>query len=278
MSDQLRYRDDFAKEVPKTIVQIGLHAPLQSAIRQILNQKMETLQSPSVQALVFDVNSGQILAQAQATRPRDDYKHFIYELNDKGILSSITVKLPIIKRCNFQTMFTDKGMYGYGLNNLDSSLVPASTFKVLHALAAIEGGFTDFEHKCDVHKGYLPDDVTGLVNLEKIVRLKTMVKIKWVGRHTIKLHRDKQLYHWQSPNRAINTLQRWLMSIHAEFLSSVCSEKGLKFIGPDYSECSLRKPKTRGAASNGWGQELLMDVYQMAGVLQNCFHQHAAIY
>ena len=61
----------------------------------------------------------EILAQAQVTQVRDNLK----DAAQSG---------------DYDSLYTDFGMYGYGRNNLASYMVPASTFKFYTAFMAIE--------------------------------------------------------------------------------------------------------------------------------------------
>ena len=242
------YQTEFEKLVPQTIVQIGLNAKLQDTVRKIVSEHQQILEAPSVQALVFDVKSGHILAQAQATQPHSSFVQYL----DAG---------------DYDNLYADRGMYGYGRNNLNSSMVPASTFKVLHALAAIEGGLTDFEHTCDVHNGYQPEDANWPCKNGSDCSIKDYGPQKGYASHN-STPSGKTNLSWaitQSCNQYFAALA--YEHTHPEVLTRACSDKGLKFGA--YGECSLKSPQSRGAASNGWGQELLMDVYQMAGVLQS---------
>ena len=102
----------FSQRVPNVMTTMGLDATLQSDIRKIIDRYQREYQAPSVQALVFRVDSGEILAQAQVTQVRDNLK----DAAQSG---------------DYDSLYTDFGMYGYGRNNLASYMVPASTFKIL---------------------------------------------------------------------------------------------------------------------------------------------------
>ena len=250
VKEQRGYMSAFENVVPQTIIAIGLNATLQDKVRGILKRHQERLNAPSVQAMVFDVKTGQILSQAQATKPHSSFQKYMDAKDHPNL-------------------FADRGMYGFGRNNLTSSMVPASTFKVLHALAAIEGGFTDFKHKCSVH-GYFPEDADWYCPPGKDCTIKdysSSGKNKGYHEHNLS-STGKTNLSWaitQSCNQYFAALA--YNHTHPEILTKVCSQKGLQF--GSHGQCELKEPKSRGAASNGWGQELLMDVYQMAGVLQS---------
>ena len=250
VTEQREYLTDFERVVPQTIIEIGLNATLQDKVRGVLKKHQERLSAPSVQAVVFDVKTGEILSQAQATKPHSSFQKYL-DAKD------------------YANVFADRGMYGFGRNNLTSSMVPASTFKVLHALAAIEGGFTDFEHKCSVH-GYFPEDADWYCPPDKDCTIKdysSTGRSKGYPEHNL-ASTGKTNLSWaitQSCNQYFAALA--YNHTHPDILTKVCREKGLQF--GSYGQCDLKEPKSRGAASNGWGQELLMDVYQMAGVLQS---------
>jgi cell division protein FtsW (lipid II flippase) len=246
VSTQLEYLSKYEDKVPETVVQIGLHAKLQSAVRNILIDHQVRLDAPSVQALVFDVRSGQILSQAQVTKPRSEYEKYL-EAKD------------------YVNLFTDRGMYGFGRNNLSNAMVPASTFKVLHALAAIEGNVTDFEHTCS-SEGYLPAEAEWPCRKNQDCSISDYGQYKGYSTHNATPTGKTTLSHaiTKSCNQYFAALA--YEHTHPDVMTKVCQEKGLQF--GRFGDCKLKSPGTRGAASNGWGQELLMDVYQMAGVLQ----------
>jgi cell division protein FtsI/penicillin-binding protein 2 len=210
--------------------------------RQIVDKYQRAYQSPSVQALVFRVDSGEILAQAQATQVRDNLK----EAAQSG---------------DYDSLYTDFGMYGYGRNNLASDMVPASTFKILHGLAAIDVGHVDFTHKCDTQVGYLPEDNAWV----------TPKPIEDYGANSVGYSSHNNTSKGTTMSHAIyKSCNQYFAALadthtHPDALVGLCRDKGLRFSGSD--ACSLKPAGTRGAASNGYGQELTMNVYQLANML-----------
>ncbi len=240
LETQEAYKKQLETVVGKQVVQIGLHASLQSKVRTTIEAHRKNLRAPSVQALVFDVQTGHILAQAQATQVRSDMTKYLESSPP-----------------NISSLYTDKGMYGFGRNNLSSAMVPASTFKILHALAAIEGNVTDVTHVCDP-EGYIPDET-------------------WTKPIADYGKRKGWPSHNKTPKKATTLAKAIEVSCnqyfahlayehtHPEALQTLCSQKGIRF--GLQGACALKPEKTRGAASNGWGQELVMNVYQLANVL-----------
>lgn len=257
LKSQQKYLADFeaklAENNPETVVVYGMNPALQMGIRKIVEDARRATDAPSAQALVFNVETGEILAQAQATRPREENKKYMYDENGQE---------KAVQDIDYRSLFLDYGMYGYGRNNLKSAMVPGSTFKILHGLAAIEGGFSDFTHTCK-KEGYLPDDLPKDDPWEK--------PILDFGNHNGRHGRNRTENTLNLTKAITESCNQYFSALahehtHPEILTKLCEEKGIKF--GRTGKCELREPNTRGGASNGYGQELDMDLYQLAAMLQ----------
>lgn len=263
---QIAYAKEFQKVVPQTIVPIYLHGALQNDVRKIVETKREFFDAPSVQALVFNVKTGKILAQAQSTRPRAYFPE-----DDTSIPDSkrypYGIPYPLEKRgdqtINFESLYSDQGIYGYGKNNLANAMVPASTFKILHSLAAIDSGHADFKHTCS-HGGFLPKDAEWDCLKYNIPKKKCSIAYtEGHGKMSV-------------ASGITNSCNQYFAALayehtHPDALFRLCDEKGVKF-GP-LGKCQLEEgdpkgPRGRAASLNGIGQGVLLNVYQIAGVLQ----------
>ena len=214
-------------------LKIGLQADAQARVRQLLQKYRQEWEVPSIQAIVFDLSTGQILVQAQHSAVRSDFQE-------------------TFKRKGYAGLFVDHGMYGYGINQLKSYLVPASTFKVLHALTAIEAEQSEFKHICS-NKGYQPIDSD------------------WGGYHIQDWSKGKGHGHLNLKEGLKLSCNQYFASLaveggtHPDVLSSMCSKKGLEF-SPN-GDCKLAEQGTPGAGMNGFGQGITMNLYQISNIL-----------
>lgn len=233
---------ELSERVPEVVATMGLDATLQSALRGILDAYQTSYDAASVQAIVFRVDSGEILAQAQSTAVRSDLQQAAAN-EDYGQL------------------YTDFGMYGFARNNLSSYMVPASTFKIYHAMAAIDAGHADFTHRCDTTVGYLPKDATW--DPPKPIEDYGANSVGYTSHNNTSKGTTMAHAIYKSCNQYFAALAD--EHTHPQALTELCSEKGIRFSAND--ACVLKPAGTRGAASNGYGQDLTMNVYQLANML-----------
>jgi len=178
----------------------------------------------------------------------------------------------------YHHLYSDRGEYGYGKDLLFSKYTPASTFKLYNALAAVDAGLTDVTHNC-TREGYLPDDPDKSWKNPRTKKNKPIICYRdesgRPGRHGRGITFEKAIT--KSCNQyfarlAIEGDNR--KSTHPEALTRMCKEEELYFGWPHKArdgsdlQCKLAEPGTRDAGLNGFGQSVVMDVYQIAALLQ----------
>lgn len=235
---QLEQQKQMKEELEKIEEKIYLDAKLQSEIRQLLSKQLVKFDAPSVQALVFETETGRILSQVQVSKIRNEQLYLDAEKEKK-----------------YFVLYTDQGEYGYGINQLAVKYVPASAFKIYHALAAVSIGVNNFEHTC-VGEGYLP------------------IGGKWVDGGSKKIQDFDHVHHGKLDLKQaiVKSCNQYFASLsiektHPDALRDLCTKKNLQF-GYDSALCALGIPKSYTAGLNGYGQSLVMDVYQLGGLLQ----------
>lgn len=249
VDEQLRIKGEKENEIRNQTLKIELDARLQDKVQVIIKEEMRALEdrgikAPSIQSLIFETESGDILAQNQVTRPRVDLK-----------------KLHRAK--DYEKLFIlDRGEYGFGRNLHYSYMLPASTFKVYHAMAAVLTQKSNFTTQCrgksKKGKKYKPENVSWKAG------------INCNGNHG-KVSLVKALH--KSCNHYFMDMA-FINKTYPESLQYLCEDLGVSF-GRSNS-CTMSSStweaalETRGAGQDSFGQgAILFNMYQLAGVLQS---------
>ena len=249
VDEQLRIKGEKEREIRNQTLRLELDARLQDKVQAIIKEELRVLEkkgtkAPSIQSLIFNTESGDILAQNQITRPRADLKK-LYRAKE------------------YEKIFTlDRGEYGFGRNLHYSYMLPASTFKVYHAMAAVLTQKSNFTTQCrgksKKGKKYRPENVSWRAG------------INCNGNHG-KVSLIKAL------NKSCNHYfmdMAFLNKTYPDSLQYLCEELGVSFGRSDSCTMSSRTwesaLETRGAGQDSFGQgAILFNMYQLAGVLQS---------
>lgn len=248
VDEQLVIKEDKEKEIREQTITLQLHAKLQNKVQSILEKEIKRLEEngikvPSIQSLIFHTESGDILAQNQITRPRFDLQ-------------------ALHREKKYEKLFRlDRGEYGFGRNLHKSYMLPASTFKIFHAMAAVLDQKSDFTTQCRGKskrgKKYKPKNVLWREGINCNGRHGKVSLVKAI---------QKSCNHYFMDLAFIN-------KTYPESLTSLCE----KVPFGRYDSCNVSSStwessiqKTgRGAGQDSFGQgKILFNMYQLAGLLQ----------